>query len=97
VKPLRIWLVGFGTVGRWVMGALDSERERLAGKYGIDVAVVGLANARDGFIYADNGLDMRSALDLASKGRSIADQPGLRCWPSAIDVFAPPRPICSWR
>jgi glyceraldehyde-3-phosphate dehydrogenase/erythrose-4-phosphate dehydrogenase len=30
VKPLRIWIVGFGTVGRWVVRALDSERERLA-------------------------------------------------------------------
>jgi homoserine dehydrogenase len=28
VKPLRIWLVGFGTVGRWVTRALDSQRAR---------------------------------------------------------------------
>jgi hypothetical protein len=40
VRPLRIWLVGFGTVGRWVMRALDCERERLARKYDIEVAVV---------------------------------------------------------
>ena len=85
VKPLRIWLVGFGTVGRWVMRALDSERERLAGKYGIDVTVVGLANARDGLIYAGNGLDLQSALGLVSEGLSLAGQPGVRCWPSTID------------
>jgi homoserine dehydrogenase len=85
VKPLRIWLVGFGTVGRWVMRALDSQRERLAGRYGIGVTVVGLASARDGFIYAGNGLDIQSTLRLVSEGRSIAAQPGVRCWPSAIE------------
>ena len=85
MKPLRIWLVGLGTVGRWVVRALDSERERLADNYGIDVTVVGLANARDGLIYAGNGLDLPSALSLASEGRSIAGQPGVRCWPSTID------------
>jgi homoserine dehydrogenase len=85
VNPLRVWLVGFGTVGRWVMRALDRERERLADKYGIGVTVVGLASARDRFIYAGNGLDIRAALGLASAGRSIADQPGVRCWPSAIE------------
>ena len=36
-------------------------------------------------IYAGNGLDLPSALGLASEGRSIAGQPGVRCWPSAID------------
>jgi len=78
VKPLRIWLVGFGTVGRWVTRALDYQRERLAGKYGIGVTVVGLASARDGFIYDGNGLDIQSALSLASEGRSIAGQPGVQ-------------------
>lgn len=85
VKPLRIWLVGFGTVGRWVTRALDSQRERLAGKYGIGVTVVGLASARDGFIYDGTGLDIQSALSLASAGQSIAGQPGVRRWASAIE------------
>jgi homoserine dehydrogenase len=85
VKPLRIWLVGFGTVGRWLVRALDSEAERLAGRYGVAVTVVGLANARDGFIYDEGGLDLPSVLALASDGGSIAEQPGVRCWPSTIE------------
>jgi homoserine dehydrogenase len=85
VKPLRIWLVGFGTVGQWFVRALDGQAERLGVRYGIGVTVVGLANARDGFIYDGNGLDLRSVLRLASAGRSIALQPGVRRWPSTIE------------
>ena len=85
VKPLRIWLVGFGTVGQWLVRALDVQAERLADQYGVGVAVVGLANARDGFIYDENGLDLASALARAGEGRSIAEHPGVRCWPTAIE------------
>jgi homoserine dehydrogenase len=84
VRQLRISLVGFGTVGQWLVRALDSQAERLAGRYGIGVTVVGLANARDGFIYDGNGLDLRSVLALAGEG-SIAEHPGVRCWPSTIE------------
>ncbi len=85
MKPLRIWLVGFGTVGQWLVRVLGSQGERLGDRYGIAVTVVGLANARDGFIYDGSGLDLPSVLASASDGRSIAEQPGVRCWPSAIE------------
>jgi homoserine dehydrogenase len=85
VNPLRTWVVGFGTVGQWLVRALDSQAERLAGQYGVDVTVVGLANARDGFVYDAKGLDLPSVLGLRSHGKSIAEQPGVRCWPSAIE------------
>jgi homoserine dehydrogenase len=84
VRQLRISLVGFGTVGQWLVRALDSQAERLAGRYGIGVTVVGLANARDGFIYDGNGLDLRSVLALADLG-SITEHQGVRCWPSTIE------------
>jgi homoserine dehydrogenase len=82
---VRIWLVGFGTVGQWLARALDSEAERLARRYGVGVTAVGLANARDGFIYDEGGLDLPSVLALASDGGSIAEQPGVRRWPSTIE------------
>ena len=85
MRPVRIWLVGFGTVGRWVVRALDTEAQRLAGQYGIGVTVVGLASARDGFIYDGNGLDLKSVLSLASQGRSIAELRGVHRWPSGIE------------
>jgi homoserine dehydrogenase len=85
VKPLRIWVVGLGMVGEWLVRTLDTQAERLAARYGIGVTIVGLANARHGFIYDENGLDLRSTLRLLSEGRSIAEQPGVRRWPSAMD------------
>lgn len=84
MSPLRIWLVGFGTVGRWLAGALDTQAERLASRYGRAVQVVGIANARDGFAYHPDGLDLRSALAAAAGGRPIGEQRGARAWPSAI-------------
>src|SRR5207247_4406667 len=85
VRPLRVWLVGFGTVGQWLVGALDAQAERLTDRYEVSVAVVGLANARDGFVYDENGLDLASVRALARDGASITEQPGVRCWPSAIE------------
>jgi homoserine dehydrogenase len=46
---------------------------------------VGVANARDGFIYNADGLDPSAVLGLIARGGSIADQSGVRHWPSAIE------------
>ncbi|TMR04736.1 homoserine dehydrogenase [Actinomadura soli] len=84
-RPVRIWLVGFGMVGRWLASALDAQAERIATRYGRAVTVVGVGNARDGFIYHPDGLDLGSTLAAASAGRPITDQPAARVWPNAID------------
>jgi homoserine dehydrogenase len=82
---LRIWVVGFGTVGRWLLYALDSAANTLGSRYGFAPTVVGLANLRDGFIYRSTGLDVSALLRLASTGRSLAEHPGVRRWPSALE------------
>jgi homoserine dehydrogenase len=82
---LRIWIVGLGMVGEWLVRALDTQAQRLAARHGIGVTVVGLATARHGFIYDGNGIDLRSTLRLMSDGRSIAEQPGVRSWSSAME------------
>lgn len=74
---MRIWLVGIGTVGRWLAEALDSHAQRLAAQYGVGVTVVGVASERDGFAYDEDGLDLR--------GRSIAELSGVQRWPSALE------------
>jgi homoserine dehydrogenase len=85
LRPLRIWVVGFGTVGQWLLRSIDSQAERLAAEYGVAVTVVGLANARDGFIYDLDGLDLPAVLGLASAGRPITEHAGVQCWPSAVE------------
>jgi homoserine dehydrogenase len=82
---MRVWLIGFGTVGRWLATALHSQAERLAARFGVDVSVVGVANARDGFVHNSDGLDLGSLLTLAGEGRSLAEQPGVGHWPTALE------------
>jgi homoserine dehydrogenase len=85
---VRIWVVGLGTVGRWLLQALLSQRERLAGRYGLTPVVVGVANERDGFVYRAGGLDMRAVLELVAGGQPLTDHPGVRRWPTALEGLA---------
>jgi homoserine dehydrogenase len=95
VKPLRIWLVGTGTVGTWLAGVLGSQRERLAARYGLDATVVGVASARGGFAYDARGLDLASLIEApgrrpAAGGPELGRPPGpagpgVGRWPSTIE------------
>jgi homoserine dehydrogenase len=85
VSPLRVWLVGFGMVGRWLASALDAQAGQLATRLGCAVTVAGIGNARDGFIYDPDGLDLGSVLAAVAGGRPITEQRGARAWPSAIE------------
>jgi homoserine dehydrogenase len=82
---LRIWIVGLGTVGQWLLRALDAQARRLRDRHGIGVTVVGVANARDGFVYDEQGLELPAVLAAASSGSSLAGLPGVRRWSSAIE------------
>jgi homoserine dehydrogenase len=82
---MRIWVVGLGTVGRWLLRALDAQAESLTARYGLRPRVVGVATARHGFVYDGNGLDIPSLLSRVSSGGSIAELPGVAHWPSAIE------------
>jgi homoserine dehydrogenase len=82
---MRISLVGFGTVGRWLAAALHSQAERLTARYGVEATIVGVANARDGFVHDPDGLDAGALLGLADEGRSIAEHPGAGHWPTALE------------
>jgi homoserine dehydrogenase len=85
VKSARIWVVGSGTVGGWLLRALDTHAARLAARYGIGLTVAGLANARDGFVYDPAGLDLREVAGLASDRAPITGLDGARRWPTALE------------
>jgi homoserine dehydrogenase len=82
---MRIWLVGFGTVGQWLARRLDSQADRLAARYGVEVTVIGIANARDGFVHAADGLDLRATLAQIAEGGPLTELPGTRRWPNALE------------
>jgi len=85
VNEVRIWVVGLGTVGRWLLRALDDNAERLGRSHGFRPVVVGVANSRDGFVHRADGLDLPAVLASASAGRPLAELPGVSVRPSAIE------------
>jgi len=82
---MRIWLVGFGTVGQWLARALSQQAGPLEARYGLIPQVVGIASAHDGFVSAPDGLDLAAALDADQAGRPLTDLPRVRHWPSSLD------------
>ena len=85
MKEVRIWVVGLGTVGQWLLRAMHVHAPRLADGYGFVPVVVGVANARDGFVHDSSGLDPQSVLVLASSRRSLTELDGIRHWPSSVE------------
>jgi len=55
--PIRLSLVGFGTVGRWLATAIHEQTRLLAEKFGVMPILVNVANARE-FIHRQEGLDI---------------------------------------
>ena len=88
MKEVRIWIVGLGTVGQWLLRAMHVQAPRLADRYGFVPKVVGVANARDGFVYDASGLDPQAVLELASARRSLTELDGVRHWPSSAEGLA---------
>lgn len=85
MRPLRVWLVGFGMVGRWLVRTLDSDAARLRARYGLEPAVVGVAAARGGFVYDEAGVDLKSLAALAAAGGSLGELAAARRLPTALD------------
>jgi homoserine dehydrogenase len=88
MKEMRVWIVGFGTVGQWLLRAMHSQAPRLAGRYDFVPKVVGVANARDGFVYDASGLDPQTVLEFASARRPLTELDGIRHWPSSVEGLA---------
>ncbi len=88
MQQLRLSIVGFGTVGRWLATAVHQRRAWLAAECGVAVSLVSVATRRGGFIHHDAGLDIPALLDLAAAGRPLTDYPGAQRWDSALEGLA---------
>jgi homoserine dehydrogenase len=85
MKDVRLWLVGLGTVGQWLLGALHEHGARLEGRYGFVPTLIGVASARHGFVHDADGLDPATVLEHVSSGRPLRELPGVRHWQSAVE------------
>jgi homoserine dehydrogenase len=88
MRHLRLSIVGFGTVGRWLAEAVVQRQSWLQAECGVAVSLVGIATRRDGFVHRDAGFDIVPLLERASAGRSLADYPGTRRWSTALEGLA---------
>jgi len=85
MKHLRLAIIGFGVVGQGLAELLESRRDLLLQHYGLDVTLAGVANARHGFIYREDGLDIPTLLELAARRHPLTDHPGVRHWQDALE------------
>src|SRR5947209_3739010 len=85
MKNLRLSIIGFGTVGQGLAELLATKRALLKQDYELTVTLVSVANARHGFIYREEGLDIPTLLELAATGRPLSEHAGIRHWANALD------------
>jgi homoserine dehydrogenase len=76
-REVRIVILGLGTVGRWVLGALHEHASRLERRYGFRPRIVAVANMREGLVSDARGLDPVAVLASLSGGR-LGDLPAVR-------------------
>src|SRR5262249_22357302 len=88
MQALRLSIVGFGTVGRWLADAVGHHRSWFEAEHGVAVTVVGVANRRDGFVYRDAGFDTTTLLEFVAAGRPLKDYPNARRWETALEGLA---------
>ncbi len=84
MKHVRLSIVGFGVVGQGLAELLATKQQELHHKYDLDVKVVSVANARSGFIYREEGLELATLLELAAAKRPLTEHPAARHWPHAL-------------
>src|SRR5262249_40791642 len=63
MQHLRLSIIGFGTVGRWLAGAVHRHQSWLEADCGVDLSIVGVATRREGFRYRGDGFDISALLD----------------------------------
>src|SRR5947208_6871594 len=85
IKQVRLSIIGFGVVGRGLAELLATKRALLEQQYGFHPLLVSVANARHGFIYREDGLDIPTLLELAAARRPLTEHPGIQHWAHPLD------------
>src|SRR6266566_5720678 len=85
MKPLRLALFGFGTVGQWLAEALHTRRAWLQQEYGLVVTLISVATAHHGLIYQSEGLDIPTLLDLVATRQPLTAHPSVTHWTNVLE------------
>jgi len=85
MKHLRLSLVGFGVVGQGLAELLVSKRKLLLQHYDLNVKVISVATARQGFLYREEGLNLSTLLELAAQKRPLNEHPGVQHWANVLE------------
>src|SRR6266516_1513445 len=85
MKPLRLALFGFGTVGQWLAEALHTRRAWLEQEYGLVVTLISVATAHHGLIYQSEGLDIPTLLDLVATRQPLTAHPKVTHWTNVLE------------
>ena len=85
MKPLRLALFGFGTVGQWLAEALHTRRAWLEQEYGLVVTLISVATAHHGLIYQSEGLDIPTLLDVVATRQPLTAHPSVTHWTNALE------------
>jgi homoserine dehydrogenase len=85
MQHIRLTLIGFGVVGQGFAELLANKQAYLQQRYDTLFTLVGVANARHGFIYRADGLDTFTLLQIAKDGHSLAKHPEVMHWDTALE------------
>lgn len=85
MQHIRLTLIGFGVVGQSFAELLANKHAYLKQRYSAWLTLVGVANARHGFIYRTDGLDLSLLLKFAREGRPLTEYHDVRHWNNAVD------------
>jgi homoserine dehydrogenase len=85
VKQIRLSIIGFGVVGQGLAELLATKKDILQRDFDLEVTLVSVANARHGFIYREEGLNIPTLLNLAAERQSLTKHPGVKHWANPLE------------
>src|SRR5260370_39646862 len=85
MKQIRLSIIGFGVVGQGLAELLATKKNLLQRDFDLKVTLISVANARHGFIYREDGLDIPTLLNLAAERQSLTRHPGIQHWANPLE------------
>lgn len=84
---MRLFFIGFGTVGQGLAELLVRKKEYLSNKYHLNTQVVGIADKLKGSLVNADGINLVDALEKVGKGETLSDLPGKKSEGEALDMI----------